>query len=327
MGRRRKKESVAGMLIAMQWWVSVVLGCLAYAALRWIAPGALVGSPVILALGTAAQTYAWMPFAFCMVTAGLALLRSLLTRKKMPAANSGAGKVRQQSTVVPKHEPTLKLFDPLEGNWQPPISAPAPLSIPIPIPGTVQAPAWSIDSLRALEWKRFELLTAKYYEALGFRAETIRCGADGGIDVKLFRAGAEAPLAIVQCKAWTANPVGVKEVRELLGVMTHEKVGRGIFITTGAYTRDALAFAAANPIQLLDGAGFLRKIGELPEGKQADLLGFAFAGDYRTPSCPSCGISMTQRDSKRGPFWGCLNYPRCRSTFAIKAAGAVPASV
>lgn len=315
MGRRRKKESLAEMLVHLPWWVSAVLGCVAYPVLRWIVPAALSGNPVSTALGSASQTYAWMPFAFFMVTAALALLRSLLSSKKTPTATGGAGKNGWRVAPVPRHEPTVALFDPAEQKWQSPAAT------------AVQSPVWRIDSLRAIEWKRFELLTARYYEALGFRSETIRCGADGGIDVKLFRADAQAPLAIVQCKAWTANPVGVKEVRELLGVMTHEKVARGIFITTGAYTRDALAFGATSPIQLLDGPSFLRKIQELPAEKQGALLGFAFEGDYTTPSCPSCGIKMTRRDSKRGPFWGCVNYPRCRSTFAIKTPAAAPATV
>ena len=44
-----------------------------------------------------------------------------------------------------------------------------------------------------MDWKRFEALTAAYYKHLGFRAETIQCGADGGIDVKLFRGDAASP--------------------------------------------------------------------------------------------------------------------------------------
>lgn len=168
--------------------------------------------------------------------------------------------------------------------------------------------------------ERFELLCAKYYEALGLRSETIRAGADGGIDVKLFETDRSAPMAIVQCKAWNTCSVGVKEVRELLGVMAHEKIERGIFVTTGTYTKDALLFGAANPIELLDGAAFVKKIQELSENGQKTLLDYAFAGDYTTPTCASCGIKMVSRHSKRGAFWGCLNYPRCKSTFAMKVS-------
>lgn len=30
--------------------------------------------------------------------------------------------------------------------------------------------------------------------------------------------------------------------------------------------------------------------------------------------CPDCGEAMTKRNSSRGAFWGCCNYPRCRGT-------------
>lgn len=187
----------------------------------------------------------------------------------------------------------------------------------------IAADAWSLEALRVLEWKRFELLCAKYYEAVGFNSQTIRCGADGGIDIKLFKVDPNKPLAVVQCKAWNAYSVGVKEIRELLGVMAHEKVGRGIFITTATYTKDALEFGAANPIYLLDGMGFVGKIKELPKERQDALLKFAFEGDFRTPTCASCGTKMVRRESKRGVFWGCVNYPKCKSTLPIKGKTAL----
>ena len=107
-------------------------------------------------------------------------------------------------------------------------------------------------------------------------------------------------------------------VRELLGVMASEKVNRGIFLTTSRFTKEALEFAKTNPIQLLDGPEFLKKIENLPEASRSDLFKFAFDGDYSTPSCASCGIKMVKREGKRGPFWGCMNYPRCKSNFPIK---------
>ena len=173
--------------------------------------------------------------------------------------------------------------------------------------------------MRSLEWKRFELLCAKYYEAAGFFSETLRCGPDGGIDVKLYRVDPEKPLAVVQCKAW-AVPVGVKEIRELLGVMAHEKIGRGIFITTSSYTPQAGEFGASSPLQLLDGPQFVEKLHGLPPDKQIKLLQFAFEGDYTTPTCASCGIKLVRRQGKRGDFWGCVAYPRCKTTMAVRAA-------
>jgi hypothetical protein len=39
------------------------------------------------------------------------------------------------------------------------------------------------------------------------------------------------------------------------------------------------------------------------------------------PECPECAGRMRKRQSARGPFWGCQNYPLCRGTRPIKSKG------
>jgi restriction system protein len=305
MARRRKSAGLAELLIASPWWVSIVFGCVAFIALRWVIPSIVVHNPFLTGIAKLSQSVAWLFFLGFGIIAAISLIRS-----KLAARSSFDGPKGRERSIFNVTGDAVKIVE-----WK--RMEPVESFMPLPEPVT-KFDAWSLDALRSLEWKRFELLTAKYYEAVGFDSKTIRCGADGGIDVKLFKIDSTQPVAIVQCKAWNASSVGVKEVRELLGVMTHEKVSRGIFITTGTYTKDALNFCAANPIQLLDGTGFLSKIKDLSIEQQNALLHFAFEGDFKTPTCASCGIKMTKRDSKRGPFWGCLNYPSCRSTFAFK---------
>ena len=123
---------------------------------------------------------------------------------------------------------------------------------------------------------------------------------------------------IVQCKAWNSYRIGIKHMRELLGVMTDQKVSEGVFVTSGTFTFEARAFAARNNIVLFDGADFIRKItSTLTEDKSQALLATATAGDYLTPTCPSCAVKMVARKNPDDgdKFWGCRNYPRCRQTF------------
>jgi len=176
---------------------------------------------------------------------------------------------------------------------------------------------WSLKLLRALEWKRFELVCAAYFESLGFTARTARAGADGGVDIHLFAKGAQKPEIIVQCKAWNTYKVGIKPIRELFGVMAREQVAEGIFITTGTFTAEARSFPKENELHLVDGEDLLKKIQSLPEDRQAALLSVATKGDFTTPTCPSCAIKMIRRENKKDntAFWGCSNYPRCRQTF------------
>jgi restriction system protein len=171
---------------------------------------------------------------------------------------------------------------------------------------------WSVELLRELEWKRFEILCGEYYAKRGFRVETIACGADGGIDAKLFFGEIKEPVGLVQCKAWSSKFVGVNIVRELLGVMAHHKVRKGILHATGRFSTDALDFARANKIQCIDGAELVSNIGTVPQVAQQELLALAVEGDYKTPTCTSCGIKMRRVSTKRGDMWGCPNYPRCK---------------
>lgn len=188
-------------------------------------------------------------------------------------------------------------------------------------PNTIHRPAsWSMDLLQQIEWKLFEDISAAYYKEKGIRAELTKLGADGGIDIKLFQDDSGNPTSLVQCKAWNTKLVGVKPIREFLGVMSHEKIPKGFFMASGSYSPDAIEIAKANGITLIDGKMFLAMIQRLPADAQQRLLDLVTAGDYTTPSCPSCGVKMLRRTSKRGDFWGCLNFPRCRQMLHVKAS-------
>jgi len=50
------------------------------------------------------------------------------------------------------------------------------------------------------------------------------------------------------------------------------------------------------------------------------LLDFATAGDWTTPTCPSCGVKMAARNSKRRRFWGCVHFPKCRGTLQMRGS-------
>ena len=180
---------------------------------------------------------------------------------------------------------------------------------------------WTLDVIRDLEWKRFEDVCQQFYEKKGIRSDTTDLGPDGGIDIRLYQDDSGRPTSIVQCKAWGERYVGVKPIRELLGVMTHEKIGKAFFMTSGSYSDEAKAVAQANRITLIDGNMLLMMIQRLPAPERESLLAFAVDGDYATPTCPSCGIKMVVRQGTNGraDFWGCQNYPRCRQTLGKRS--------
>ena len=208
---------------------------------------------------------------------------------------------------------------PSEYDFSPPDPLP-PAFDPIILPET-KPKEWSRELLSSLEWKRFETVCAEYLRFTGYDPRETRIGADGGIDIWVYKPGIDKPVGIVQCKAWNTYKVGVKPVRELLGVMAASNIANGKFMTSGEFTEEALAFAAGNRLELISGERFLRAIMKLPEDKRQALLEIAIEGDYRTPTCPQCGVKMTLRRGgwQKKEFWGCPRYPRCKAKLFCKA--------
>lgn len=166
--------------------------------------------------------------------------------------------------------------------------------------------------LDRMEWKQLEEVCAEYFRLIGFTARTQAFGADGGIDIWL--AAKDKPdetIKIVQCKS-LSSPVGIKLMREFLGVMTAEKIEQGVYVSRNGFYSDVAAFAKKNRIVPLSGDELLEAMGVLAPEQQARLLAVATAGEYWRPSCPSCGSKLVKRERGRdgNPFWGCANFPR-----------------
>lgn len=179
-----------------------------------------------------------------------------------------------------------------------------------------------LSTANQMSWRDFEHYVAEVYRQLGYRVEELGGdGPDGGIDLRMHK---DSITTVVQCKRWKTWKVGVKPVRELYGVMTAEKAGRALFITSGTYTAAALQFSEGKPIDLVDGTEFvqllrcyqMRARSMTPE----PLKTFpAKAESAQPPACPLCQSPMILRRARRGEragneFWGCSTFPKCRGT-------------
>ncbi len=116
-----------------------------------------------------------------------------------------------------------------------------------------------VDSISELTWEKFEHLIAAAFRREGYAVVTTSSGADGGVDLVLKREGEKV---LVQCKHWRSKSIGVRAIREFHGVV-HSKQhlgSRGVFVTSGSYTREAVAFAKQNGMQLIDRHALLKMI-------------------------------------------------------------------
>jgi restriction system protein len=110
----------------------------------------------------------------------------------------------------------------------------------------------SPDLLRALSPREFEEVVAEYLHRQGYEVELTASSRDGGKDIyaaKMDTLGSF--LYIVECKAFSpTNPVGVRFVRHLYGVVQHERATAGVLATTSHFTRGARAFQQDVQFQL-----------------------------------------------------------------------------
>lgn len=176
----------------------------------------------------------------------------------------------------------------------------------------------------ALTWSQFERLMAEFYRRKGATVSS-RGGpmADGGVDLSLTYPSGER--VIVQCKHWKNRHVGVKPVRELWGVLDDERADGAIFVTSGSFSADALAFARGKQLELIDGPRLRAMIAEV----KRDQVAAPVAVPSRSASsllCPRCESPMVLRTAKRGAsagqqFWGCSTHPKCQGTQPLSASG------
>lgn len=322
MARRRRREKsnivkdVFEITATFPWQVGVVLAVISYLLMRWLIAGDI--SPAANAQPVAAKAGWQLVRAFA--TVGQFVLPVLFLAGALGSFVTARRRARAESSFSPLYpassdllkEPSLGSDTDLYELWP----GDSELYFDESNEPKSKPDRWSLDLLRRMDWKRFEEVSAEYFRLCGFHAKTQSHGADGGIDIRLFSpTNSTQVVNIVQCKQW-AKPIGPKALRELLGVMTANKLSRGIFMTTSTFNGEATTFALENKIHLIDGAAFLAKILSRPEADRQRLLEVATEGDYLTPSCPSCGIKLAKRENKKdgSAFWGCTNYPRCRYT-------------
>lgn len=276
----------------------------------WLASVMLTGNPMLAAVGAALRTVLWFPLAI-----GVGLLGVQVVLKKVVAPK------QPQPVVRPAGSPPAVWKEPTLERQNDAVASAAAGGVESPRDQQAKADRWSSDVFAAIEWRRFEAVVEALFAQAGFETRSQSHGADGGVDIWLHSRNAEGPVSVVQCKHWQGKPVTVKEMREFLGVMVSKGLKRGTYATTSRYTAEALEFARANGINAQDGAGLLKLIAQRTPEQQARLLEVAYEGEYWKPTCASCGVKMTERTSGKdgNRFWGCVNYPRCKRTLAMKA--------
>lgn len=138
---------------------------------------------------------------------------------------------------------------------------------------------WSLALLTRLAADRFAALAMAYYRERGMRCDLLPSGTDGAIVLRLYQEGLDKPPVLVKFRAKGAAWVGAKQIAVLRDVMDREAIGKGLFMTPGAFSKDAKEAALANGVTLIDGRLFLMMIGRLMPPARERLLTLAMQAD------------------------------------------------
>lgn len=101
--------------------------------------------------------------------------------------------------------------------------------------------AENTDKLSSMHWRKFEALTAEYFERSGYRVEIGAGRNDGGIDVRVWSLAdnkGAAPVTLVQCKR-TKTKIDKVLVKSLWADVVDENASSGIVVTTSSFSPGA----------------------------------------------------------------------------------------
>lgn len=108
------------------------------------------------------------------------------------------------------------------------------------------------QKLYELSPRKFEELVASILKDLGFEVELTQATRDGGRDIIAHvRNSVSSYLTYIECKKYAAdNKVGVRIIREVIGVHHIRKPTKSIIVTTSFFSKDAIKEAELMESQL-----------------------------------------------------------------------------
>ena len=248
---KRERDTPGALIAVVPWWAWAILAVLTFLLFSWLVSPSSYGSGSAGLAPAVSRSWgrslAFLAMIILPALFGLAAVASVLVR------------------MTPQRRDAAQMAPAFGLEYEPGSDQSVPVE---PLDST----RFSLPLLRTMEAKRLKAVCAAYFQSLRFRVEAARRGAEGAVDLRLYAGAATTPGILVQCKAWDWGEVGEKEVSELLGAMSMEKVGEGVLVTPGSFSAAARDFAADTGIHLIDGPDLLEKLLALDPEEQERML-------------------------------------------------------
>jgi restriction system protein len=169
-----------------------------------------------------------------------------------------------------------------------------------------------IDEIDAMDGIQFEHYLAELYLTKGYAAEVTSASGDYGGDLLLSKDGKKV---VVQAKRYSKS-VGIKAVQEVIGAKAYYSGDDAWVVSNSFFTKAAKELANKSKVTLIDREQLIDLILLMNPSIKKQILHEKTISNPESPAlrCNRCGSPMVLRTGKRGQFYGCSNYPKCRYT-------------
>ncbi|MBM7620176.1 restriction system protein [Bacillus tianshenii] len=112
-----------------------------------------------------------------------------------------------------------------------------------------------LESIKEMHHFEFEYFMKEVFELLGYKANLTPKTGDGGKDILLHK---NKELILVECKRFNKTKVTRPDIQKFHSAIIDMEAKRGYFVTTGAFTKQAIEYALNKSIELINGEELIR---------------------------------------------------------------------
>lgn len=169
-----------------------------------------------------------------------------------------------------------------------------------------------IEEIDTMDGIQFEYYLKELYLPRGYAVEVTSASGDYGADLLLSKDGKRV---VVQAKRHSKD-VGIKAVQEVIGAKSYYSTDDAWVVTNSYFTKAAKELAQKSKVTLVDRDQLIDLILLINPSIKIQNPPEITKSLPRSPGlkCSKCGSPMVLRTGKRGEFYGCSSFPKCRHT-------------
>lgn len=192
------------------------------------------------------------------------------------------------------------------------VVAPQAFIEPPQIQNTSKNYVWKNDkdilaAIKNLSPHEFEIFVGDIFQQIGCNVNVTGGFRDGGVDIVATKGG---KTHYIQCKKYISRIVSLSDMRDFYGAIVDQiDEGKAYFVTSSVFTHDAERFAKSRPIRLINGWELVKYVKKY----DIEIPVRPNLSEVTEKHCKKCNSRMKIVEGKYGIFWGCSNFPVCKS--------------